>query len=216
MDQALEILPSDYWRWWLLSHAPESSDSEFTWENFQANTNKDLADVLGNFVSRVTKFCRSKFGENLPKGGTWGAQETALITDLTTRIRAYECRMGAIEVRKSAAELRAIWVAGNEYLQSAAPWSTFKTDPETAAMQVRLALNLVRLYAVLSEPFIPDAAAALMDTMNTRDNTWPEDIATALGTLGAGHAFAVPEVTFRKITDDEVAKWQLQFAGLRT
>ena len=216
MDQALEILPSDYWRWWLLSHAPESSDSEFTWENFQANTNKDLADVLGNFVSRVTKFCRSKFGENLPKGGTWGAQETALITDLTTRIRAYECRMGAIEVRKSAAELRAIWVAGNEYLQSAAPWSTFKTDPETAAMQVRLALNLVRLYAVLSEPFIPDAAAALMETMNTRDNTWPEDIATALGTLGAGHAFAVPEVTFRKITDDEVTEWQLRFAGLRT
>ena len=63
MDQALEILPSDYWRWWLLSHAPESSDSEFTWENFQQTVNKDLADVLGNFVSRVTKFCRSKFGE---------------------------------------------------------------------------------------------------------------------------------------------------------
>lgn len=86
MDQALEILPADYWRWWLLSHAPESSDSEFTWENFQANTNKDLADVLGNFVSRVTKFCRSKFGEALPEGGAWGEQETALISELTSRI----------------------------------------------------------------------------------------------------------------------------------
>ena len=51
MDQALEILPADYWRWWLLSHAPESSDSKFTWENFQSSVNKDLADVLGNFVS---------------------------------------------------------------------------------------------------------------------------------------------------------------------
>ncbi len=69
MDQALEILPADYWRWWLLSHAPESSDSEFTWENFQQTVNKDLADVLGNFVSRVTKFCRSKFGEVIPTGG---------------------------------------------------------------------------------------------------------------------------------------------------
>ena len=56
MDDALEILPADYWRWWLLSHAPESSDSEFTWDNFQSSVNKDLADVLGNFVSRVTKF----------------------------------------------------------------------------------------------------------------------------------------------------------------
>jgi hypothetical protein len=68
MDQALSILPADYWRWWLLSHAPESSDSEFTWENFQASVNKDLADVLGNFVSRVTKFCRSKLGRGRPRG----------------------------------------------------------------------------------------------------------------------------------------------------
>ncbi|HMQ42113.1 MAG TPA: methionine--tRNA ligase, partial [Paracoccus sp. (in: a-proteobacteria)] len=62
MDDALSLLPADYWRWWLLSHAPESGDSEFTWENFQQSVNKDLADVLGNFVSRITKFCRSKFG----------------------------------------------------------------------------------------------------------------------------------------------------------
>ena len=114
MDQALEILPADYWRWWLLSHAPESSDSEFTWENFQASVNKDLADVLGNFVSRVTKFCRSKFGEVVPTGGAYGAQETALIERLTTRIREYEAHMQAMEVRKSASALRAIWVEGNE------------------------------------------------------------------------------------------------------
>jgi methionyl-tRNA synthetase len=44
-------------------------DSEFTWEAFQPDVNKDLADVLGNFVSRVTKFCRSKFGEAVPEGG---------------------------------------------------------------------------------------------------------------------------------------------------
>ncbi len=77
MDQALSILPADYWRWWLLSHAPENSDSEFTWENFQASVNKDLADVLGNFVSRVTKFCRSKYGEEVPAGGRTGDRACA-------------------------------------------------------------------------------------------------------------------------------------------
>ena len=82
MDHALEILPADYWRWWLLSHAPESGDSEFTWENFQQSVNKDLADVLGNFVSRITKFCRSKFGETVPEGGTYGPEETALVEAL--------------------------------------------------------------------------------------------------------------------------------------
>ncbi|MBW0156770.1 methionine--tRNA ligase [Sedimentimonas flavescens] len=215
MDQALEILPSDYWRWWLLSHAPESADSEFTWENFQTSVNKDLADVLGNFVSRITKFTRSKFGEALPEGGTWGEREEALIAELTTRVREYERHMDDKEVRKAATELRAIWVAGNEYLQSAAPWTVFKTEPEQAAAQARLALNLIRLYAVLSAPFIPDATDTMLAAMQTEDRCWPTDVRAALEALPAGHAFTTPEVLFRKITDEEREDWQVRFAGKR-
>ncbi len=216
MDQALEILPSDYWRWWLLSHAPETSDSEFTWENFQVSVNKDLADVLGNFVSRITKFCRSKFGETVPEGGEFAAEETDLIENLTTRIRAYEAHMEALEVRKSAQELRAIWSLGNEYLQSVAPWSTFKTDPDRAAAQTRLALSLIPIYAVLSRPFIPDASAAMLASMNCDDARWPDDVATALSALQPGHSFAVPEVLFAKITDEDREGWQARFAGVRS
>jgi methionyl-tRNA synthetase len=216
MDQALSILPADYWRWWLLSHAPESSDSEFTWENFQASVNKDLADVLGNFVSRITKFCRSKFGEQVPEGGTPGDRERALLDELDQRVRAYEMAMDAIEVRKSAQELRAIWVLGNEYLQSAAPWTTHKTDPAQAALQTRLGLNLIRLYAILSRPFIPDASQQMMDALGSADWSWPDDVEAALAALPPGHGFTVPEVSFRKITDDERADWQQRFAGVRT
>ena len=215
MDQALEILPADYWRWWLLSHAPESSDAEFTWDNFQASVNKDLADVLGNFVSRITKFCRSKFGETVPEGGSWGAQEAALMAELGQRLRAYEGHMEAMEVRKSAQELRAIWVAGNEYLQSAAPWSTFKENPQQAAAQVRMGLNLVRLYAVLSAPFIPFAADRLLEAMKCDDRSWPGDMQTALSALPVGHGFEVPEVLFAKITDEQREEWQARFAGQR-
>ena len=215
MDQALSILPADYWRWWLLSHAPENSDSEFTWENFQASVNKDLADVLGNFVSRVTKFCRSKFGEAIPEGGQTGERARALIEELETRVRAYEGHMEAMEVRKAASELRAIWVAGNEYLQSAAPWAVFKEDPERAAAMVRLGLNLVRLYAVLSEPFIPDASAAMLQAMGTDDRTWPGPISEALAALRPGHGFTTPDVLFKKIADEEREEWQKRFAGTR-
>ncbi|MGR3756240.1 MAG: methionine--tRNA ligase [Tranquillimonas sp.] len=215
MDQALSILPADYWRWWLLSHAPESGDSEFTWENFQAGVNKDLADVLGNFVSRVTKFCRSKFGEEVPAGGSYGPAEEALIDEVSRRIRAYEAQMEAIEIRKAAAELRAIWVAGNEYLQSAAPWSAFKSDPDRAAAIVRLSLNLIRVYAVLSRPFIPDAARTLLAALRTEDDAWPDDLGAALQALPPGHAFDTPEMLFRKITDEEREEWQARFAGTR-
>jgi methionyl-tRNA synthetase len=216
MDQALSILPADYWRWWLLSHAPESSDSEFTWENFQASVNKDLADVLGNFVSRITKFCRSKYGEAVPAGGDFGPLEVALIADIGARIRAYEAFMEAMEIRKAAAELRAIWAAGNEYLQAAAPWTVHKTDPDRAAAMTRLGLNLVRLYAILSEPFIPDASATMLAALKTEDRTWPGPAAEALVALPPGHAFETPEVMFRKIADEEREEWAMQFAGVRT
>ncbi|MBV1865292.1 MAG: methionine--tRNA ligase [Rhodobacteraceae bacterium] len=213
MNEALEILPSDYWRWWLLSHVPESSDSEFTWDSFQQGVNKDLADVLGNFVSRITKFCRAKFGEEVPAGGDYGAAEQAVINEISTRLAAYEGHMQAIEIRKAAAELRAIWAAGNEYLQAAAPWTTFKTDPEAAATTVRFALNLIPFYAVLSEPFIPDAAATMLAAMNATGTAWPTDVATALGTLKAGDSFTVPDVMFAKITDDARDEMQARFAG---
>ena len=178
--------------------------------------NKDLADVLGNFVSRVTKFCRSKFEEEIPAGGEWGPEEEALIARLSEGLERYQAQMEAIEVRKASAELRALWVAGNEYLQSVAPWSVFKEDPAKAAAQVRMALNLIRVYAVISAPFIPDAAARMLSSMNTLNTDWPGDMKFALTALPAGHAFSVPDVLFRKISDEEREEWQAQFSGVRT
>ena len=215
MDQALEILPSDYWRWWLLSHAPESSDSEFTWENFQTDVNKDLADVLGNFVSRVTKFCRSKFGEVVPSGGEYGQREQNLIDNLQLRLDAYQNHMEAVDVRKSAAELRAIWVLGNEYLQSAEPWAIFKDDPNAAAATVRMSLNLIALYGQLSEPFIPDASEILQSAMGQNRPPWPKSIKDTLEQLNAGDIFTVPDNLFTKITDEQRLTWNEKFSGLR-
>lgn len=216
MDQALALLPPDYWRWWLLANIPETNDTDFTWEAFQAGVNKDLADVLGNFASRVTKFCRSKFGAQVPAGGAWQAPETALAEDLTRRLRTLEGHWDAIEIRKAAAELRAIWVAGNEYLQHAAPWTAHKTDPDRAATITRFALNLLRLHAILSRPFIPDASDAILRALNLPPETandWPTDLTAALTALPEGHPFEVPEVLFAKITDEAREDMAARFRG---
>ena len=75
MDSALDLLPSDYWRYFLIANAPESDDSSFTWELFATQVNKDLADTLGNFVNRVLTFSSKRFGNVVPAGGTPGAPE---------------------------------------------------------------------------------------------------------------------------------------------
>ena len=213
MDQALELLPSDYWRWWLLSHAPEGSDSDFTWESFQTSVNKDLADVLGNFVSRVTKFCRSKFGEEVP-GGEYGETEFDVIRDLAKRVSAYSQHWENFEVRKAAAELRAIWVVGNEYLQAQEPWAVFKTDPERAGVIIRFALNLMRLEAVLSSPFIPNASTAILQALGIPEQVpWPNDVDEAMRALSGGHSFTVPKNLFQKMTDEQRDEMSARFAG---
>ncbi|CUH65701.1 Methionine--tRNA ligase [Thalassovita gelatinovora] len=234
MDQALDILPADYWRWWLLSHAPESSDAEFTWENFQVSVNKDLADVLGNFVSRITKFCRSKFGEEVPKGGATAAESAKstdshghwLVFSIAKLLAEYEDQMQHMEVRKAAHTLRTIWATGNEYLQQFAPWSVYKEDPAAAAEIIRFSLNLARLFAVLSKPFIPSTSEKILRDLNCPDAGWPREnnseeklranaVIEALSALPAGHSFTVPDVLFAKITDEQREEWQQRFAGVR-
>ncbi len=213
MDEALAILPSDYWRWWLMTNVPEGSDANFTWESFQAGVNKDLADVLGNFVSRVTKFAAARFGGAVPEGGAYGPAEATLTAELERRLRAYEAQLDAIELRKATQELRAIWVAGNEYLQAAAPWTAIKTDPERAAAITRFGFNLIRLYAVLSRPFIPDASAAMLAALRLDAAPWPPDAASGLAALPGGQRFDVPDALFAKLDDAKRAELAARFAG---
>jgi methionyl-tRNA synthetase len=216
MDAALEILPADYWRYYLMANAPESSDSNFTWEHFQGVINKDLADVVGNFVNRVTKFCATRMGGKVPGEGTYGDEEHALCTELDRRIAAYTDCLSALEFRKAMGELRAIWVAGNEYLTRAAPWTAIKTDPARAAVGVRMGLNLVHLFGHLSWPVMPTIARKMHEAIMPAPAIipWPDaKMAEFLDELDAGHAIGTPDVLFAKITDEQVEMWKLRFGG---
>ncbi|HET7409048.1 MAG TPA: methionine--tRNA ligase, partial [Paracoccaceae bacterium] len=217
MDQALDVLPPDYWRWWLLSNIPETADSDFTWAAFQTGVNKDLADVLGNFVSRVTKFCRSRFGEAVPEGGEYGPHEKMVIADISNGISALEQSWDRIEIRRAAAILREIWVDGNQYLQEAAPWTIWKTDPNRAAAVVRFSINLIRLYAIVSRPFIPDASDTMLQALGIKDEkqalNWPDDVAAAMEALPPRHPFTVPENLFAKIDEEQREAMASRFAG---
>jgi methionyl-tRNA synthetase len=216
MDSALEILPADYWRYYLMANAPESSDSNFTWEHFAGVINKDLADVLGNFVNRVTKFCTARFDGRVPGAGSYGEEEAALVRELDARIKAYTEYLEATEFRKALGELRAIWVAGNEYLTRAAPWTAIKTDPVRAAAGVRMGLNLVHLFGHLSWPVIPAAGRRIHEAIQPSPAVipWPDEpMAAYLDQLEAGQPIQAPDVLFAKIAEEQIAAWSARFGG---
>lgn len=215
-DQALEILPADYWRYFLIANAPESDDSSFTWEHFTATVNKDLADTLGNFVNRVLSFSRKRFGDDVPAGNAAGEVEAKLGEQIAALLAEYEGHMDALQYRKAAAALRALWSAGNSYLEEKAPWLEIKTDPEGAALTLRTAMNLIHLYSVVSEPFIPASARAMRSAFDLAGDTaaWvtPEQ-AKALDSVPAGTPFTVPPVLFAKITEEDLESYRERFGG---
>ncbi len=216
MQDALDILPADYWRYYLMANAPEGSDVSFTWDHFASVVNKDLADVLGNFVNRILKFTRSRFDGQVPDGGAPGDNEAELERELSTRVKAYTDLLEEMQFRKAFSELRAIWAAGNEYLTKAAPWAVFKEDKDAAAVGVRTGINLIRLFALLSAPVIPNTSLKLREALGIDGEplAWPSgDVAAELTALKPGTSFEVPDVLFRKIEDDDLAAWVERFGG---
>ncbi|MGX1547229.1 methionine--tRNA ligase [Streptomyces adustus] len=215
-DQALDILPADYWRYFLIANAPESDDSSFTWEHFTATVNKDLADTLGNFVNRVLSFSRKRFGDDVPAGGEPGEAEARLGEEIARLLAEYESQMEALQFRKAAAALRALWSAGNSYLEEKAPWLEIKTDKDGAALTLRTAMNLIHLYSVVSEPFIPATAATMRAAFTLSDDTaaWvTEAEAKSLTAVPAGTPFTVPPVLFAKLTDEDLETYKERFGG---
>ena len=177
--------------------------------------NRDLADVFGNFVNRIAKFCEARFEGVVPAGGEPGPRELQLYADVAEAIGEVTAQLDAIEMRKSAQALRALWVLGNEYLQEAAPWTAIKTDPERAAVIVRTALNLAALFARMAAPYIPFAAETVLLALGEDyPPAWPDgDVAAELSRVPAGRKITTPPVLFKKIEDAQVAEWTERFGG---
>jgi methionyl-tRNA synthetase len=216
VDTALELQPADVWRWRLMANAPESADSAFTWEDFQNGVNADLANVFGNFINRITRFAAARFDGVVPAAGAPGPTERKLFAEIDERLATLTRHHEAMEFRKAALETRAIWAAGNEYLQIAAPWTSIKTDPAAAAVSVGVGLNLCVLFAQIAAPFMPATALTILAAFGLDADAvrWPDAPAERLlGALPAGRAFTPPDVLFRKIEDADVEAWKARFGG---
>jgi methionyl-tRNA synthetase len=215
MDQALDLLPPDYWRWYLTAYGPEGSDAAFTWEHFQSSINTDLANVLGNGLNRILKFTASRFDGRVPQGGEAGPLEQKLAVEVAEAVAEATTQFEAMEYRKAAQAVRRLWVLANEYLQESAPWTAFKTDPVRAGVAVRAGLNLMAVLAAVSAPILPFTAQTIAASLGLQGPLpWPSsDGQVELDRLTPGAAVSVPDVLFAKIEDEQVAQWTERFGG---
>lgn len=211
LDAAIDVAPSDAWRYALLASAPETDDTDFTIARFADIVNKDLNGMLGNFVSRVCKLTEKNFGLSVPAAG---AMDTKLATAVNDKIDDLTVALDACEFRAAIVALRGLYAIGNEYMTENAPWTLVKNGDMTAAGAVlNNCFQLIDLYARVSAPFIPDAAEKIRNVfVESHDLTWPEKFERR---IADGAAFCVPENLFTRIDDERVAELTARFAPVK-
>lgn len=216
-EDAVKEFPADYWRYWLISNAPEASDSSFTFDLFAGVVNKDLNGVLGNFVSRVMKMTASKIGAEVPAGGEMTEIEEKLIADLQEKADNYCKYMEGLEFKKAMNELRAIWVDGNNYISVTEPWTVIKTDPARAAAILRVCLNLIRIYALLSAPVMPETSAKILAKFGLNAADMPVlkgfNAAKEIEVLQPGHKFEVGDALFERIAPEKTEELKAKYGS---
>lgn len=216
-EDAVKEFPADYWRYWLISNAPEASDSSFTFDLFAGVVNKDLNGVLGNFVSRVMKMTASKIGAEVPAGGEMTEVEEKLIADLQEKADNYCKYMEGLEFKKAMNELRAIWADGNNYISVTEPWTVIKTDPARAAAILRVCLNLIRIYALLSAPVMPETSAKILAKFGLNAAVMPVlkgfNAAKEIEALQPGHKFEVGDALFERIAPEKTEELKAKYGS---
>lgn len=204
-DAALEALPADAWRWWLVANSPETSDVDFTVDRFVRDVNKDLADVVGNLVRRTLSFGRKAFGETLPTASSTTESDRSfagLVDALATETaREHE----ALEFRKAAAATREIWSATNAYLHAAGPWAL--ADRDRASTVVHVALNAIEVAARVSWSVVPTLSETILLAIGRQTTSWPTGVQASVLSTNGERRLTEPGKVFPRIEPEVLARF---------
>lgn len=203
IDEALEMFPADYWRFFLIATRPESKDTNFTWDVFKEKINADLNDTFGNFIHRTLSFINSKFEATIPNPSKLDQEDQAVLDTLKEKViqTAKEIEDGWLQ--SAANTLISISRVGNQYLNTKEPWNLMKTDKEKAGTIFYVAAQVVKAITVVSEPFIPQTSQQLWKTLNLQGAIQQSNWSNALAPIDVGHKINKPEPLFHKIDTDE-------------
>ncbi len=217
LHEYLESFEPDLLRYALAATLPEAKDADFSWKDFQARVNGELADVLGNFVNRTMTFATRFFEGSVPplvNPSEMDLSVLAQLRDFPERIgRSYD----AYRLREAVFETMALARMGNKYFNDTEPWKTRKESPEACGNTVHVSLQLCAALAVLADPVVPFAAAKIrgMLGMGELKSESASGSMAGYGWLDAGQSLlkpggtlGEPAILFEKI-EDEVIEAQI-------
>lgn len=196
-EDALDMYPGDYWRFYLAKNLPQQHDSTFSWDDFESEINNVLNDTVGNFVNRTLSLAEQWFDSEVPtaelRPEDREVEEEALkvVDEYIEAFENHDLRTGV----EKATEIARI---GDQYLSEEEPWNNEERREET----IHVSLHLIRALGVMLYPYTPEASQKISEMLKIEMHTEEGDdelVEPLLGNLNSGHELGEKEILFEKI-----------------
>ena len=207
LHEYLENFPEkqDVLRYALTANAPETKDNDFTWKDFQARNNNELAAVYGNFINRVVVLTHKYYDGIVPTPNEFSEVDEKMLAELQAYPAVISSSLERYRFREAQVELMNVARLGNKYLADEEPWKMVKTDPERVKTQMYVALQIASALAILSEPFLPFTAKKLATILDIKTNNWNLEF-YQWNLVKPSHKINTAEILFAQIEDAEIQK----------
>jgi len=203
-------IPSDVWRYYLLTNRPEASDSNFEWDDFRDKANSELLANLGNLVNRTLVFVQNNFEGVVPRARL-GKPDEDFLAEQKKTIEAITALHEKVRIKDALHQTMHFAKSANRYFQENRPWELVKEkDATRAGTAMNVLVHQVKDLAVLCGPYLPATSAAIFRQLGIEPRQWDD-----LGKLSvdSGHHIGKPEILFKKIEDKQVQELKAKFAG---
>ncbi len=202
LNDYLEKFEPDSLRYVLAGNLPESRDTDFSWKDFQARHNNELADILGNFINRTTTFIHKYFDGKTPPLAKLDKMDKELIKRLEKAPERLGSLINKYKFKAYVRELMDLARFANKYFNDKEPWKTRKSDADSCASTINLCLQTVCSFSVLADPLLPFTSRKIREMLNI-ENRYDWHDASSLS-IKKDHPINKPEILFAKIEDSAV------------
>jgi methionyl-tRNA synthetase len=189
-------------RYYLTAIAPESRDTDFTFEDFIRRNNDELVAAWGNLVNRMLGFARKHFDERVPQPGELDADDRAILDEVEAGFADVGSLLEAARLKAALEAAMAIARAANVYLDHKEPWKTIKTDKAAAATSVYVTLRVIDNLKILLAPVLPFTGQLLHEYLGYDGNLFGRPYTQQVAESTRSH------MAFCYTADDVIGKWE--------
>jgi methionyl-tRNA synthetase len=198
---------ADQIRYALAANAPESSDSEFTWKDFQMRMNSELVGKYGNFINRTLVFAKKFCDSRIPAKQDLEEIDLQFLAEIKRLSEEVSKAYAGFHLRKASQIVMEIAQVGNGYFDAKQPWKDAKAPETEDRMKRTIAscLDCAKLMALTAHPIMPQATQRIWGLLglegSLEDHNWD---AVVQMQLPVGQILAAPEILFNRVDDEAI------------